>query len=65
MARQLGEIDGVIQPVARDDPEQESEVADAVDDEGLLRGVRRGLALVPMSDEQVGAESDELQKRKS
>jgi hypothetical protein len=41
-----GEVDRAVGPVAHDDAEQETEVADAVDDEGLLRRVGRGLLLV-------------------
>ncbi len=42
------------------DTEAEAEVADAVDDEGLLgRAGRRGL-LVPEADEQVAAQADRL-----
>ena len=42
------------------DPEAEAEVADAVDDEGLLGGARgRGL-LVPEADERVAAQADRL-----
>ena len=38
--------------------EDEREVADAVDDEGLLAGVGGRLLLVPEADQQVGAEAD-------
>jgi hypothetical protein len=38
--------------------EQEAEVADAVDDEGFLAGVRRGILCKIEADEQVGGEAD-------
>ncbi len=40
--------------------EQEAEVADAVDDEGLLAGVGGGVLLEVEADEQVGGETDAL-----
>ena len=40
--------------------EQEAEVADAVDDEGLLAGVGGGVLLEVEADEQVGGEADAL-----
>ena len=60
MLAELGEVDRAVRPVAPDDAEQETEVADAVDDEGLLRGVARGLLFVPVVDQQLGAETDQL-----
>jgi hypothetical protein len=57
---EFGEVDGAVEPVAHDDAEQETEVADAVDDEGLFRGVGRGLLRVVVVDQQVGAETDQL-----
>ncbi len=41
-------------------PDQEPEVADPVDDERLLAGVRVGGLLVPKTDQQVAAEADAL-----
>ncbi len=41
-----------------EDADEEAEVADAVDDEGLLAGVGGGVALEPEADEQVGGEAD-------
>ena len=40
--------------------EHEAEVADAVDGEGLLGGVRRGVLAEIMSDEQVGTDADQF-----
>ena len=40
------------------DADQESEVADAVDDECFLAGVGGGVFLEPEADEQVGSETD-------
>ena len=40
--------------------EHEAEVADAVDGEGLLGGVRRGVFAEVMSDEQVGTDADQF-----
>ena len=40
------------------DADQESEVADAVDDERFLAGVGRGVFLKPEADEQIGREPD-------
>src|SRR5581483_10617777 len=40
--------------------EQESEVADAVDDEGLLAGIGGGVATEIEADQQVGSETDAL-----
>ena len=42
------------------DPEREAHVADAVDDECLLGGERRGALAVPEADEQVAAQPDQL-----
>ena len=57
-----GEVDGAVGPVAEDDAEQEAEVAHAVRDERLLgRLARRGL-LVPVADQQPGAEPHQLPK---
>ena len=41
-------------------PEPEAEVADPVDDEGLLGGARGRRLLVPVADEEVAAQADRL-----
>ena len=43
-----------------EDADHEAEVADAVAEECLLRGVRGGVLLIPVADEQIGTESDQL-----
>ena len=43
-----------------EDADHETEVADAVAEEGFFRRIRRGVFLVPVTDEQVGAKSDQL-----
>ena len=43
-----------------EDADHESEVADAVAEEGFLRGIGGGVFLIPVADEQVGAEADQL-----
>ena len=40
--------------------DHETEVADAVREEGFLRGVGGGVLFIPMPDEQIGAEADQL-----
>ena len=45
------------------DPERESDVADPVDDEGLLRRERRGAPAVPEADQQVARQAHELPPR--
>ncbi len=44
----------------RHDPEREPDVADAVDEERLLRGERGGLLVLPEPDEQVARQPDQL-----
>ena len=44
----------------QEDPDQEADVADPVDDEGLLARVARALLVEPEADQQVGAEPDAL-----
>ena len=41
-----------------EDGQRETEVADAIRDEGLARSVRRFLAIEVVADQQVGAETD-------
>ncbi len=53
LQRAENEIDG-------EDAEQEAEIADAVDDEGLDRRGVGAVAVVPEADQQVGAETDTL-----
>ena len=45
---------------SEEDADEEAEVADAVDDEGLFAGVGGGVALEVEADEQVGRETDAL-----
>ena len=56
----LLEIDRMELGEEKERAEDEREVADTVDDERLLGGVRRGLLLVPEADQQVRAEADAL-----
>ena len=41
-------------------PEHESEIADAIGDERFFRRVRRGVAIEPMADQHIGAKADQL-----
>ena len=43
-----------------EDADHESEVADAVAEEGLLGGIRGGVLLIPVADEQIGTETDQF-----
>ena len=42
------------------DADHESEVTHAIAEEGLLRGIGGGVLVVPVTDQQVGAEADQL-----
>ena len=56
----LVEVERVEEREEPEHPEQEAEVADAVDDEGLPAGVGGVLAVVVVTDQQVGAEAHAL-----
>ena len=56
----LAEVERAKQGEYAEDPQDESEVADAVDDEGLLAGIRRRLLVVVVPDQEVRAEPDPL-----
>src|SRR5262249_47583416 len=64
MLRDRGEDGGEVKRAeVRDEEEhreEEAEVADAVDDEGLLAGVGGGVLLEVEADEEVGGEADAL-----
>ena len=59
---EFGQVDRVVGPVAHHDPEEKTEVADAVGDEGFFRGCGGRGFFVPVVDEQIGAETDQLPK---
>ncbi len=58
--RDLGEIDAPEIGEHQEHGDEETEVSDAVDDEGLLAGGRSVVGLVVEADEEVGAEPDSL-----
>ena len=60
--RQLREVHRAERDPRQDDAEDEPEVADAVGEEGFLRGVGSGVLLEPEADEQVAAHADQLPK---
>ena len=47
-------------PPEHENADHEAKVTDAVGEEGLLGGICCGVLFIPMSDEEVGAESDQL-----
>ena len=60
----VGKNNGTGRRPDHQDPEHESEVADAVGEKGFLGGRGRGVAFEPMPDENIGSEADELPKNK-
>ena len=65
-ARQMGndviEHDRAGRHPNHQDPDHESEIADACGEKCFLRGLGGGIALKPMTDEDVGSETDQLPK---
>ena len=60
----VGKNNGAGRRPDHQDPEHESEVADAVGEKRFLGGLGRSVAFEPVPDEHVGSEADELPKNK-